>query len=225
MKAWLILGGMAFLAVALVLWIRLGPDPSGDREFEKATREKPAIEKALAECGELVRYFADRKWTERKKSELDDLRRRHESLERSADELLADRKIDRAARSKRFTEIDDAFYKLRTDSTDLLARLREMKKFDAELRPAIARLGRLKKSLADATAVANDPEFQQRASTLLTESRSDQSLGERALEKLSTEIVFGQKLGQTALNEIADLCKRIEELLNEHAGSPAKSGN
>jgi hypothetical protein len=225
MKAWLILGGMALLALALVLWIRLGPDNAADREFDKSTREKPVIEKALAECGELVRYFADRKWTERKKSELDDLRRRFESLEHSADGLLADGRVDRAARTKRFAEIDEAFYKLRTDATDLRARLTEMKNFDAELRPAIARLGRLKKQLADATAVASDPEFQQRASALLTESRSDQSLGERALEALSVKIVDGRIMGQAALSAIADLCKRMEELLSQHAGSPVKSGN
>jgi hypothetical protein len=224
MKAWLILGGMALVTVALVLWIRLGPDNVADREFENSTKEKPVIEKALAECGDLVRYFAERKWTERKKSELDDLRRRFESLERSANELVADKQADRAARTKRFAEIEEAFYKLRTDATDLRARLTEMKKFDETLRPAMARLGRLKKELADATAVSTDPEFQQRASTLLTESRTDQSLGELALEKLSVKILDGRVMAQTALNEIGDLSKRMEELLTKHAGAPARDG-
>lgn len=225
MKAWLILGGMAIVAAALVLWIRLGPDNAAARGFEAATREKPEIEKALADSGELVRYFSDRKWMERKKGELDDLRRRFESLEHSANGLRDNLSIDRAALTKKFSEIEEAFYSLRRDATDLRARLREMKSFDEELRPAIAKLGRLKKSLADATAVATDPEFNQRASALLTESRTDQSLGELALEKLSVKINDGRTLGKTALNEIADVSRRIEELLTQHAGSPVKNGN
>lgn len=225
MKAWLILGSMAIVAAALVLWLRLGPDNAAGRGFEMATKEKPAIEKALAECGDLVRYFSDRKWMERKKGELDDLRRRFESLERSSNELRDSATADRAAVTKRFAEIEEAFYKLRTDATDLLARLREMKNFDTELRPAIAKLGRLKKQLADATAVATDPEFQQRASKLLTESKSDQSLGERALERLSVKINDGRIMGKSALNELAEVSRRIEELLSQHAGSPVKGGD
>jgi chromosome segregation ATPase len=225
MKAWLILGGMALVAALLVWWLVADREEDVHRLYENATREKPVIEKALAECGDLVRYFADRKPTEKKKGELDDLRRRFESLEHSAKEADQDARLDRTARKKRLAEIEEGYYKLRVDSTDLRARLTEMKKYDELLKPLIARLGRQKRALIDATATGTDPEFLQRATALLEESKKDQSLADTALTKLSASILEGRVIAQTAVNEIGELCTRIEELLAKHSGSPVRSGN
>jgi DNA-binding Lrp family transcriptional regulator len=225
MKAWLILGGMALVAALLVWWLASDHEEDVHRLFEKATIERPVIEKSLAECGDLVRYFADRKPTEKKKGELDDLRRRFEAMEHAARDADADVRLDRIARKKRLAEIEEGYYKLRVDATDLLARLREMKKYDELLKPLIAKLGRLKKTLIDATTQSSDPEFLQRAAALLEESKSDQSLADTALVKLSTKILDGRVMAQAAVNEITDVCKRIDELLSRHAGSPARAGN
>jgi hypothetical protein len=224
MKAWSILGGMAAVAILLVVW--LGMDSQGDvhRLYRDAIKETPAIEEALKESAELVRYFADRKPTNRKKSELDDLRKRFETLEQTAREADQDEKLDRTERKKRLASVEEGYYALRVDATDLRARLREMKNYDDAVKPLVARLGRDKVALGDAKEKSTDPEFLQRATVLLDEARRDQALAERALQELSVHIKEGRTYGQTAMNEISKLCDQIEELLKAHPGSPVGGG-
>ena len=213
MKAWFILGAMALAAAALVLWIGSDREEDVHRLYADATREKPVVAKALEECGELVHYFSDRKPTSKKKGDLDDLRTRFETLDRAARDTDADAKLDRNERKKRLTEIEEAFYQLRTDATDLRARLTEMKNYDTALKPLVARLGRLKAELLDAQSKSADPEFQQRANALLTESTRMLTLSEQALKRLSVKITEGRVMATTSLKELDDLARRFEELL------------
>ena len=224
MKAWFILGAMALAAAALVYWI--GSDRKEDvhRLFADATRKKPVIEKALEECGELVHYFSDRKPTSKKKGDLDDLRTRFETLDRAAKEADADGSLDRNARKKRLTKIEKAFYQLRTDATDLRARLTEMKHYDTALKPLVARIGRLKAALVDAQSKSSDPEFQQRASALLTESTRVLSVSEMAMKRLSVKITEGRVMATTSLRELDDLAKRFDELLATQRPAAAAAG-
>ena len=224
MKAWLILGAMALAAAALIFWIGSDREEDVHRLFADATREKPAVAKALEECGELVRYFSDRKPTSKKKGDLDDLRTRFETLDRAAREADADGTLDRNARKKKLAEIEEAFYQLRTDATDLRARLNEMKNYDTALKPLVARIGRLKAELVDAQSKSADPEFQQRASALLTESTRLLSLSEMAMKRLSVKIAEGRVLATTSLNDLGDLAKRFDELLATQKSAAAAAG-
>jgi len=224
MKAWFILGAMALAAAALVYWIGSDREEDVHRLFADATREKPVIEKALEECGELVHYFSDRKPTSKKKGDLDDLRTRFETLDRAAKEADADGSLDRNARKKRLTEIEEAFYQLRTDATDLRARLTEMKHYDTALKPLVARIGRLKAALVDAQSKSSDPEFQQRASALLTESTRVLSVSEMAMKRLSVKITEGRVMATTSLRELDDLAKRFDELLATQRPAAAAAG-
>ena len=224
MKAWFILSAMALAAAALVYWIGSDREEDVHRLFADATREKPVIEKALEECGELVHYFSDRKPTSKKKGDLDDLRTRFETLDRAAKEADADGSLDRNARKKRLTEIEEAFYQLRTDATDLRARLTEMKHYDTALKPLVARIGRLKAALVDAQSKSSDPEFQQRASALLTESTRVLSVSEMAMKRLSVKITEGRVMATTSLRELDDLAKRFDELLATQRPAAAAAG-
>jgi len=224
MKAWIILGAMALAAAALVLWIGADRQEDVHRLYAGAIQEKPATEKALEDCGELVRYFSDRKPTEKKKGELDDLRKRFESLDRAAREADEDATLDRMERKKRLDKIRDEFYVLRTDATDLRARLNMMKEYDVALRPLVARLGRLKVDLVEAQSKSADPEFQQRANALLTESTSKLTLAENAMKRLSVKISEGRIMKETSLKELDDLARRFEELLATQRPAPAAGG-
>jgi len=224
MKAWFILGAMALAAAALVYWIGSDREEDVHRLFADATREKPVIEKALEECGELVHYFSDRKPTSKKKGDLDDLRTRFETLDRAAKEADADGSLDRNARKKRLTEIEEAFYQLRTDTTDLRARLTEIQHYDTALKPLVARIGRLKAALVDAQSKSSDPEFQQRASALLTESTRVLSVSEMAMKRLSVKITEGRVMATTSLRELDDLAKRFDELLATQRPAAAAAG-
>src|SRR5262249_7298037 len=140
---------------------------------------------------------------------------------READE---DAKLDRVARKKRLADIEESFYQLRTDATDLRARLTKMKEYDTKLKPLVARVGRLKADLVDAQSKSADPECQQRASALLTESTRDLTLAESALKRLSVKIKDGMTMAETSLNDLNDLAKRIEELLATQKPAAAASG-
>jgi hypothetical protein len=213
MKAWIILGAMVLAAAVLVWWIGSDRQEDVHRLYADAIKEKPAVEKALADCDELLRYFSDRKPTAKKKGDLDDLRKHFETLDHAAREADSDEKLDRTARKKKLAEIEEAFYQLRTEATDLRARLTEMKNFDTSLRPLVARVGRLKAELVDAQTKSADPEFQQRANALLTESTRRLTLSENAMKRLSVKISEGRIMATTSLKELDEVAKNIEGLL------------
>lgn len=218
MKGLWILGGLVAAALALA-WL-LGRESTADLErLHAATvRDRPAIAKALEECGDLVRWFSDIKPTERKKGELEELRRRFEKLEREATAALEagagdDDPAARDERKRTLARIEEDFHLLLVDANDLWARLREMKSFSDQLQPRIAKLGQLTQQLLQAQAAESTPEFQQRAGALIEEGRTYRLMAEGALRTLSVKILDGRTTGMAALNELDETLKNMEELL------------
>jgi chromosome segregation ATPase len=230
MKGLWILGGLVAAAAAIVFFLTRDSSADLERLYEEALRERTAIEQSLAECGDLVRWFADRKPTEKKKGELEELRRRFETLEKSADSARDDASRPRDERKKALVKLGDDFRELRRDVDDLRARLREMKKADGELAERIKRLGDVTRRLADARASSADPEFQQRAGDLLEEARKFRVMAETALKELSVRIVGPKVQFQSAVNELDDTMGRMDKLLGtlpappKTAEAPASSG-
>jgi hypothetical protein len=223
MKGLWILGGLAAAAVALAFLLSGESSSDLDRKYQEAVKERPVIEKALAESKELVDWFADRRPTERKKGELGDLRRRFEALEKAARSALEDESSQprsKDERRKALTKLAEDYWVLKRDAEDLVARLREMRSFDDQLRPWIVKVGELTRALAVAQTNSLDPEFQQRASELLEEARKWRTMGEEALKTLATKINDGRQLGKTALNELEEVTKRMQALLDQHPGAP-----
>ena len=219
--------GLWILAVlvaagGLLAWL-LGGDTKADleRKYETAVRPRAAIEASLAESAELVRYFADRKPVERKKGEVDELRRRFESLEKSALAARDDETQQREERKKALVKIADSYLQLQVDADDLRARLREMKKYDLEIQARIKRLGDLIRALNDAQAKSLDPEFQQRSGELLEEARKFRLMAESGLKTLAVKIVEGRAVTQSALTELDGVMDRMDQLL-EASPAPAK---
>jgi hypothetical protein len=217
MKGLWILGGLVAAAIALA-WL-LGRESTADLErLHAATvRDRPAIAAALEECGDLVRFLSDIKPTERKKGELEELRRRFEKLERTAAAAMEGGAAggDAASRDERkrtLARIEGDFHSLLVDAEDLRARLREMKNFLDQLQPRIAKLGQLTQQLLQAQA-EESPEFQQRAGQLIEEGREFRLMAEGALRTLSVKILDGRTTGMTALNELDATLKNMEELL------------
>lgn len=212
MKGLWILAGLG--AAAAVLAFALGRDSTADieRAWTDAVRERPTIAASLGECGDLVRWFSDIKPTERKKGELEQLRRRFEALEKSADEARTTDAQPREQRKQALERIEGDFWTLKRDAEDLRARLREMKNYTVELQPRIARLGdRMQRLLA--VQEGADPEFQQRSNRLIEEGRKFRGTAESALQRLSVKIAEGRTLGLTALNELDEVLKNMDELL------------
>jgi len=230
MKGLWILGGLLAAAIALA-WL-LGRDSTADLErLHAATvRDRPAITGALEECGDLVRLLSETKPTERKKGELEELRRRFEQLERTAAGAMAGGAGDgdaaaRDERKRTLARIEGDFHQLLVDAEDLRARLREMKNFLDQLQPRIAKLGQLTAQLLAATqAGESTPEFQQRSGQLIEEGRTYRLMAEGALRTLSVKILDGRTTGMTALNELDETLRNMEELLAARGGAPARGG-
>ena len=223
MKGLWILGGLA--ATATLLAVLLGGDSSADveRAFTDAVRERPTVAAALEECGDLIRHFNEFKPTERKKGDLEQLRRRFESLEQAAELARTEESTAREERKKRLARIEEEFWQLKRDAEDLRARLTEMKNFEVQLRPRIARLGELTQRLLAAQAGA-EPEFQQRSGHLIEEGRRHRGLAETALQRLSVKIAEGRPLGMTALNELDEVLTNIQQLLDSKPAAPTGDG-
>jgi len=223
MKGLWILAGLA--AAAVVLTVVLVEESSADleRKFDATLRDRAAIEQALAECAEIVRWFSDRKPVERKKGELEQLRRRFEALEKAANAARDDEERDRDERRQLLAQLAGAFASLRADAEDLRARLREMRSYDEELRPLVARLGDVTRRISAAQNASSDPEFQQRSGELIEEARKFRSMAESALRTLADKIVEGRQIGQAALHELRDVLGRMERLLAEHPGAPREA--
>jgi chromosome segregation ATPase len=223
MKGLWILGGLA--AAAVLLAVVLGGDSSADieRAWHDAVRERPTIATALEECGDLIRHFNEFKPTERKKGELEQLRRRFESLETTATNARSEEAIPREERKKRLARVEEEFWQLKRDAEDLRARLTEMKNFEVQLRPRIARLGELTQRLLAAQAGAA-PEFQQRSGHLIEEGRRHRGLAETALQRLSVKIAEGRPLGMTALNELDEVLTNMQQLLDSRPAAPSGGG-
>jgi len=222
MKGLWILGGLVAAAAALVFFLTGESSADLDRLYEEAVRERPAIQESLAECGELVRWFADRKPTEKKKGELEELRRRFEALDKSAEAARVDTTQPKDERRKALVRLGEEFHELRRDVDDLRARLREMKTFDGALAESVRRLGGLTRQLADARATSADPEFQQRAGDLLEEGRKFRQMAETSLKELSIRIVGPREQGRAALNELDDVMGRMEKLLGTLPNAPKR---
>ncbi len=212
MKGLLILGGLVGAALLLAFALTRETTADIDRMFEDAVRERPRIEAALEECGDLVRYFSDIKPTERKKGELEELRRRGALLEKQATRLHEE-PAPREEQKKGLAKIEEDFYDLRTAAEDLRARLREMKNFEAALRPRISKLGDRMQRLNDAQSKNADPEFQQRADGLIRQGKDCRLTAEGALKGLSVEIVKNRTVGMAMLNELDEILKQMDELL------------
>lgn len=227
MKGLWILGGLVAAAIALA-WL-FGRESTADLErLHAATvRDRPAIAEALEACGDLVRHFSEIKPTERKKGELEELRRRFEKLERTAAAAMADGATEgdvatRDERKRTLARIEEDFHQLLVDANDLHARLREMKNFSDQLQPRIAKLGQLTQQLLAAQA-GEEPEFQQRAGQLIEDGRKFRLLAEGALRTLSVKILDGRTTGMTALNELDETLRNMEELLAAR-DAPAPAG-
>ncbi len=225
MKGLWILGGLA--ATAALLAVMLAGETKADLErlYDAAARERPAIEKELAAAADLVRWFADRRPTEKKKGELEGLRLRFESLEKAALAARDDESRPREERRRTLTRLAEEFWQLRRDAEDLHARLGEMKSFDEKLRPQVVKVADLTRRLAQAQSASTDPEFQQRASELLEEARKFRKMAEEALKTMAASLKDGRALGISALNELGVALQRIEELLDKHPGAPRTGGD
>jgi predicted RNase H-like nuclease (RuvC/YqgF family) len=224
MKGLWILAGLVGLG-GLLAWVLAGDTKADlERKYDEAVRPRAAIEESLAESAEILRYFADRKPVERKKGELEELRRRFESLEKSARVARDDESQPREERKKTLARLGDSFLQLKADADDLRARLREMKRFDAELRGRITRLGDLTRALAAAQAESTDPEFQQRSGDLLEEAGKFRTMAETGLKTLAVKIVEGRALTQSALNELDGVMDRMKALLDSLPAPPPPAG-
>jgi chromosome segregation ATPase len=220
MRGLWILGGLVAAGVALSLVLMRESTADVDRRYEDAVRLRPAIEECLAECAEIVRAFVDRKPIERKKAELGELRRRFEALDQAARQAQgapgAEGSEPAAAtrddRLKLLTRLENDFAQLKADADDLRARLREMKKADVEIRERVAKLGEAVTALGKAQEANADPEFNQRAGALIEEGRKFRLMAEDGLKTLSMKIVEGRPILQTALNELDDVIKRMDQL-------------
>jgi len=229
MKGLWILGGLVAAAIVLA-WV-LGRESTADLErLHAATvRDRPAIAAALEECGDLVRLLSEIKPTERKKGELEELRRRFEKLERTAAAAMEGGAAqggaaegDAASRDERkrtLARIEGDFHQLLVDAEDLRARLREMRNFLDQLQPRIAKLGQLTQQLLQAQAGGSEPEFQQRAGQLIEEGRTYRLMAEGALRTLSVKILDGRTTGMAALNELDQTLRNMEELLAARGGA------
>ena len=217
-----ILGGLAAGAIALAFFLLRASSADIERAFQDATAEQPAIEASLAESSELIRYFSDRKPIERKKSDLQKLRDRLANAQKSAAAIQSGDGGSKEERHKQLHRLQDEYSALHADADDLRARLREMKHYDEALRPVMARLGDLTVKVAKAQSESSDPVFQQRATGLIDDAKRFRSMAEGALQTLSNKITEGRTLGTTALNELATVMKRMNELLASL--EPAESG-
>lgn len=225
MKGLWILAALVAVAALLVMLLVRGSSADLERKYDEAVRERATIEKALAEAAELVRWFADRKPTEKKKGELEELRRRFDALEKAARTARDDETRPRDERIKELVRLGGDYYQLARDAEDLLARLREMKRFDGELQERIKKLGLLTRQLSDAKVASRESEFQQRAGDLLEEGRKFRQMAEGALKTLAHSIADGRPVGLSALNELDDVMKRMEQLLAAHPElQPAAGG-
>ncbi len=213
MKGLWILAGLGLAAALLVVALLRDSDADVERLYVDTVRERPAIETALEEAGDLVRYFSEIKPTERKKGELESLRRRFETLERTASDAKGGGELSREERKVALAKAEEGFYELKRDAEDLRARLREMKNYELALRPRIARLGSLTQKLLTAQTSESPPEFLQRAGQLIEEGRKFRVMAEGALKTLSVKIVEGRSLGLAALNELDEILANMESLL------------
>lgn len=226
MKGLWILAGLGLAAALLVVVLTRDSDADVERLYVDAVRERPAIEAALEEAGDLVRYFSEIKPTERKKGDLEALRRRFEQLEREAAQARDDHALAREQRKAALAKVEEGFFAIKTDAEDLRARLREMKNFELALRPRIARLGTLTQRLLAAQTPESAPEFQQRASQLIEEGRKYRLMAEGALKTLSVKIVEGRSIGLAALNELDEILGNMETLLvAPGAGAAIEAGS
>src|SRR5262245_39961098 len=116
MKGLWILGGLVAAAVALGLILVRDSSADLERKYDDAVRDRAVIEQALAECGELVRYFAERKPTERKKGELEELRQRFESLEKAAKTARDQAEQPREERKQLLDRLEGEFWQLKRDA-------------------------------------------------------------------------------------------------------------
>ncbi len=213
MKGLWILAGLGVAAALLVFALTRESDADVERLYIDAVRERPAIEAAITESGDLVRYFSEFKPTERKKGDLEELRRRFESLDGQATKTRDAAELPRSERKAELAKVEEEFFKLKSDAEDLRARLREMKNFDLQLRPRIAKLGALTQKLLIAQTPESPPEFQQRAGQLVEDGRKYRLMAEGALKTLSVRIGEGRSLGMAALNELDEILKNMESLL------------
>ncbi|MSR46036.1 MAG: hypothetical protein EXS13_03050 [Planctomycetes bacterium] len=225
MKGLWILAGLAAAAVVLAVFLMRDSTADVERLYIDTVRERATIRDALEECGDLVRYFNEIKPTERKKSELETLRRKFETLEQAASSARDDEALPREERRKSLSRIEEDFWELKRDAEDLRARLTEMKNYEAALRPAIARLGELTQKLLAVQSGA-PPDFQQRSSHLIEEGRKYRSLAENALRTLSVKIGEGRTIGVAALKELDAVLGNMAELLatREAKAEPEATG-
>ena len=207
---------VALLAAAAglaLVYLFLPTDRDLVRRDAEIEEHRPEIEQALDECAELVRWFNERKPTERKKVELADLRARFESLENRKQEYLENDDLEKRERRLGLEQLEDQYYLLLRDSTDLRARLLVMQRYWEHLRVVLSRHGRLKRELGLAQVDSTDARFQQRATELIDQSQKTRPLAEEGLRKMGVSILEGRAVGGAALAELREINQGMLELL------------